>query len=116
MSFVTFITPHVTASLCLKQNLYPQKPSVETYLQHTKYIVSYYRQTINYFKVLLLNKYFRANKVCERKCTGLLDDKQAPVLRAADEFCLIQFSEQRLIIPMLLVKQHEGAEFVFQLQ
>jgi len=35
-SFVTFITPHITASLCLKQSLYPQKPSVEKFLQQSK--------------------------------------------------------------------------------
>jgi hypothetical protein len=54
-SFVTFITPHVTCSLFLKQNLYPQKPSLEKFFQQTKHIMSYYRQTINCLKVLLLH-------------------------------------------------------------
>jgi hypothetical protein len=61
--------------------------------------VSDYRQTINYLKVLLLANILGPIKFVKGN-TGLLDDKQAPVLRAADEFCLIQFSAQRLIIPM----------------
>ena len=57
-SFVTFITPHITSSLYLKQILYPQKPRAAKFLQQSKYVVSYYRQRINYLKVLLPHNVF----------------------------------------------------------